>query len=199
MNVTFEDSFWKSLKTLSRHQTWWYKTYDFFRRGIPNFVKNVWFFRKQLWDFRSWDYSYNLQLFARSLEATSDLLENYGNEVEKTRNKKVLKIKRVIYLLHRIRTEDHISDAEKELGELKNTDSWFDQDDTPEEKEHNRKVFNRATELENMEYEELWQILKGQDKEDFNKIYENLSDEEKMKFDHWENWFDGSGIKNWWD
>lgn len=198
MNITFEDSFWKSLKTLSRHQTWWYKTYDFFRRGIPNFVKNVWFFRKQLWDFRSWDYSYNLQLFARSLEATSDLLENYGNEVEKTRNKKVLKIKRSIYLLHRIRTEDYITDAEKELGELKNTD-FFSREDTNEEREHNRKVFTRATELEEQECNELWEILKGQDKKDFNKIYENLSKEEKMKFDHWENWFDGSGIKNWWD
>jgi hypothetical protein len=198
MNVIFEDSFWKSLKTLSRHQTWWYKTYDFFRRGIPNFLKNIWFFRKQLWDFRSWDYSYNLQLFARSLEATSDLLENYGNEIEKTRNKKVQKIKRSIYLLHRIRTEDYITDAEKELGELKNTD-FFSREDTNEEREHNRKVFTRATELEEQECNELWEILKGQDKKDFNKIYENLSKEEKMKFDHWENWFDGSGIKNWWD
>lgn len=198
MDITFADSFWKSLKTLSRHQTWWYKTYDFFRRGIPNFVKNIWFFRKQLWDFRAWDYSYNLQLFARSLEATSDLLENYGNEVEKTRNKKVQKIKRAIYLLHRIKTDDYISDAEKELGELKNTD-FFSREDTNEERDHNRKVFARATELEEQECNELWEILKGQDKKDFNKIYENLSYEEKMKFDHWENWFDGSGIKNWWD
>lgn len=198
MNITFADSFWKSLKTLSRHQTWWYKTYDFFRRGIPNFVKNVWFFRKELWNFRGWDYSYNLQLFARSLESTSDLLENYGNEVEKTRNKKVAKIKRAIYLLHRIRTEEYILEAEKELGELKNTD-FFSREDTNEEREHNRKVFDRATELENMEYEELWQILKGQDKKEFDEIYKNLSDEEKKNFDHWENWYDGSGIKNWWD
>lgn len=198
MNITFADSFWKSLKTLSRHQTWWYKTYDFFRRGIPNFVKNVWFFRKELWDFKGWDYSYNLQLFARSLESTSDLLENYGNEVEKTRNKKVGKIKRAIYLLHRIRTDEYISDAEKELGELKNTD-FFSREDTNEEREHNRKVFERATELENMEYEELWQILKGQDKKEFDEIYKNLSDEEKKNYNHWENWFDGSGIKNWWD
>lgn len=198
MNVTFADSFWKSLKTLSRHQTWWYKTYDFFRRGIPNFVKNVWFFRKELWNFRGWDYSYNLQLFARSLESTSNLLEFHGYENEKTKNKKVAKIKRVIYLLHRIRTDQYISDAEKELGELKNTD-FFSREDTNEEREHNRKVFDRATELENMEYEELWKILKGQDKKEFDEIYKNLSDEEKMNFDHWENWYDGSGIKNWWD
>ena len=26
-----------------------------------------------------------------------------------------------------------------------------------------------------------------------------LSDEEKMKHDHWEQWYDGSGINNWWD
>ena len=65
--------------------------------------------------------------------------------------------------------------------------------------EHNRKVYNRANELEEQEFEEIWVILKGQNKDDFKEIYKDLSDEEKMKYDHWENWFDGSGIKNWWD
>ena len=63
MKIEFADSFWKSLKTLSRHETWWYKTYEFFRRDLPYFLENIWFFRKELYAFRSWDYSYNLDLF----------------------------------------------------------------------------------------------------------------------------------------
>lgn len=161
MEIKFADSFWKSLKTLSRDQTWWYKTYSFFRRDLPYFLENVWFFRKQLWRFRSWDYSFNLEIFSRSLEKTVNTLEFYGHEIDDTRLKKVEKIKRTIYLLSRIRSENYIDQAELELGELKNV-SWFDgREDTLEEREHNKKVFERADEIEKIEFEELWTILKG--------------------------------------
>ena len=100
MKVTFADSFWKSMKVMVRHQTWWYKTYEVFRYKIPMFLENLWFFRKELWSFRSWDYSFNLKLFARSLEKTVNTLEFHGNEIESTRMKKVEKIKRVIYLIN---------------------------------------------------------------------------------------------------
>lgn len=200
MKVTFADSFWKSMKVMVRHQTWWYKTYEVFRYKIPMFLENLWFFRKELWSFRSWDYSFNLKLFARSLEKTVHTLEFHGNEIESTRMKKVDKIKRVIYLINNLDESSYISMAESELGEIKNSDGWIDErEDTPEEKEHNRKVFDRAREIENSEMNEIWSILKGQDMEEYSKKYENLSDEEKMKYDHWEKWFDGSGIKNWWD
>lgn len=200
MKVSFADSFWKSLKRLSMQQTWWYKTYEIFRYKIPMFFKNVWYFRKELWRFRGWDYTFNLQMFSRTLEKTVHTLEFYGNEVESTRNKKIQKIKRVIEIIKNLDENRYISIAEKELGELKNSGGWFqDIEDTPEEKEHNKKVFERSSELEKQEFEELWQILKGQDYQDFRKIYDRLSDEEKWKHDHWENWYDGSGIKNWWD
>lgn len=200
MKVIFADSFWKSLRTLARHQTWWYKTYEVFRYKLPMFFKNIWYFRKELWRFRGWDYTFNLQMFSRTLEKTVHTLEFYGNEVESTRNKKIQKIKRVIEIIKNLDESRYISIAEKELGELKNSGGWFqDIEDTPEEKEHNKKVFDRSSELEKQDFEELWQILKGQDYEDFRKIYDELPDEEKWKHDHWENWYDGSGIKNWWD
>ena len=96
MKVEFAESFWKSLKTLSRHQTWWYKTYEFFRRDLPYFLENIWFFRKELYAFRSWDYSFNLDLFRRSLEKTVDTIENHGNEVDESRLKKVEKMNHLI-------------------------------------------------------------------------------------------------------
>ena len=38
------------------------------------FLRNVWLFRRELWNFRKFDYKYNLDLFCRSLEITRDFL-----------------------------------------------------------------------------------------------------------------------------
>lgn len=199
MEIKFADSFWKSLKVLNRQQTWWYKTYEFFRRDLPYFLENVWYFRKQLWSFRSWDYSFNLQMFGRSLEKTVNTIEYHGFEVDKTRLKKVEKMKRAIYLIDRIRTERYIDQAESELGKLKNV-SWFDGvEDTPEEREHNKRVFDRANEIERSEWNELWTILRGQDLQEYKKMCESKSPEEMSKNDVWGDWFDGSGMNTWWD
>ena len=208
MDVKMTDSFFKSLKVMARHDTWWYKTYELFRYKIPMFLKNVWFFRKNLWEFRGWDYSFNLSLLARSLEKTSSVLEN-GHEVEVPRMKKVEKIKRVIQIINDMRESSYIDRAEKELGELilhdwelETLENGYHQlvdKESPEEKEHNRKVFDRAKEIEQEEFNELWVILKGQNYNEFHEIYKDLPEEQKMKHDHWELWFDGSGIKTWWD
>ncbi len=200
MKIEFADSFWKSLKTLSRHQTWWYKTYEVFRYKIPMFFENLWYFRRELWKFRSWDYTFNLSLLKRSLEKTVHTLEFYGQEIESGRMKKVVKIKRVIELIDNVQNGDYIGRAEKELGELKNSDWFFDErEDTPEEKEHNRKVFDLSHKLEQDEWKELCSIIQGQDYNEYKKIYDKLTPEEKVEEDHWYKWYDGSGLKNWWD
>ena len=108
-----------------------------------------------------------------------------------------------------MRESSYIDRAEKELGELilhdwefENIENGYHQlvdKESPEEKEHNRKVFERAKEIEQEEFNELWVILKGQNYDEFQEIYQKLPEEEKMKHDHWESWFDGSGIKTWWD
>jgi hypothetical protein len=200
MEIKFADSFWKSLKTLSRHQTWWYKTYEFFRRDLPYFLENIWFFRKELWAFRSWDYSYNLDLFRRSLEKTVHTIEYHGNEVDESRLKKVEKMKRAIQLINNIRIDEYVKIAEKELGELKNSDwLWDDREDTDEERIHNKKVFERAREIEDSEWNELWSIIQGQNVKEYSEIYNSKTYEEKKEGDVWNNWFDGSGLKGWWD
>jgi len=200
MEIKFADSFWKSLKTLSRHQTWWYKTYEFFRRDLPYFLENIWFFRKELWAFRSWDYSYNLDLFRRSLEKTVHTIEFHGQEVDESRLKKVEKMKRAIQLIKNVRSDEYVKIAEKELGELKNSDwLWDDREDTDEERIHNKKVFERAREIEDSEWNKLWSIIQGQNVKEYSEIYNSKTDEEKKEGDIWNNWFDGSGMKSWWD
>ena len=162
MDVQFTESFFKSLKRLNRHQTWWYKTYEMFRYKIPYFIENVWYFRKELWEHRSWDYIFSLMMLRRSLTKLAHTLEFYGWEVDESRLKKVAEIKRAIYLIDRIREDEYIKDAETELGELQNSDWLFnDIEDTPEQREHNSRVFKRAHEMEQDEWKELWKIVRG--------------------------------------
>ncbi len=199
MKVTFADSFWKSLKRLSMQQTWWYKTYEVFRYKIPMFFENLWYFRKELWRFRSWDYSFNLMMLSRSLEKTVHTLEFHGWEIEETKNKKVEKIKRVIEIIKSLEESNYINRAEKQIGELRGVEFWEDKEDTPEDKEHNKKVFDLATKIEEDEWEELFNILKGQNHKEYIKLMETQSEEDKWKTDLWTKWFDGSGMKHWWD
>lgn len=199
MEITFADSFWKSLKRLSMQQTWWYKTYEVFRYKIPMFFENLWYFRKELWRFRSWDYSFNLMMLSRSLEKTVHTLEFHGWEIEETKNKKVEKIKRVIEIIKSLEESNYINRAEKQIGELRGVEFWEDKEDTPEDKEHNKKVFDLSTKIEEDEWEELFNILKGQNHKEYIKLMETQSEEDKWKTDLWTKWFDGSGMKHWWD
>ena len=211
MKVTFADSFGKSLKRLIWHQHPVYKFYEFFRYKLPMFFENLWFFRKELWNFRSWDYSFNLNLLSRSLEKTVNTIEYYGHEVDESRMKKVQKMKRVIELLNHIRSDSYIEMAEKELGEVRNIDWQFEKvsdnpdymrlvdNENPEDIEHNKKVYNRADEIEVEEWKEIWRILEGQDRDEYVKLMESTSEEDKRKTDLWYKWFDGSGMKHWWD
>lgn len=210
MEIKVADSFTKSLKRLIWHQHPVYKFYEFFRYKLPQFFKNIWFFRKELWVFRSWDYSFNLMMLRRSLEKTVDTIEYHGHEVDISRMKKVEKMKRVIELLGHIREDDYIEMAEKEIGKLKDYDLEFEpieggegyellDTQTPEDKAHNKKVYERAREIEEQEWNEIWTILKGQDLNEYHKILESMSDEERMKGNGWNKWFDGSGMKHWWD
>jgi hypothetical protein len=199
MEVNFADSFEDSLKKMISHNTWWYKTYNLFRRGIPNFVKNVWRFRKPLWNHNWWDNHASLEFLQVSLTHMADNIEKYGSEIDGPRLKKVEKMRRASQLIQNYINDSYSEMAESELGELILHDWEFEDipdkpgfsrlvdKETPEEKEHNTKVFKRAHEIESQEWNELFEILKGQDVNKFDKDYD------------WEKQFDGSGLKYWWD
>jgi hypothetical protein len=199
MEVNFADSFEDSLKKMISHNTWWYKTYNLFRRDIPNFVKNVWRFRKPLWNHNWWDNHASLEFLQVSLTHMADNIEKYGSEIDGPRLKKVEKMRRASQLIQNYINDSYSEMAESELGELILHDWEFEDvpdkpgfsrlvdKETPEEKEHNTKVFKRAYEIESQEWNELFEILKGQDVNKFDKDYD------------WEKQFDGSGLKYWWD
>ena len=199
MKINFADSFGDSIKTLIKHNTWWYKTYDLFRRDIPRFVKNIWRFRKALWNHYWWDHHGTLIMMEIGLTHIADNVEKYGNEVDESRLKKVIAMRKAIQFIKNYNNDSYIEIAEKELGELvlrkwefedvpdKPGFSQLINNETEAEKKHNSEVFSRAREIEKQEWSELFIILKGQDYTKFNK-----------KID-WNEQFDGSGLKNWWD
>jgi len=199
MEIKFADSFGDSIKRLIRHNTWWYKTYELFRYDLPRFFKNVWTFRKALWNHYWFDHHGTLKFLEVGLTNISDTVEKYGHEVDESRLKKVAAMRRAIELIKNYNEDNYIDMAEKELGELMIHDWEFEpvpdkpgysqlvDNDTDEEKKHNKKVFNRAREIEKQEWDELFVILKGQDYTKFDKDID------------WDKQFDGSGIKGWWD
>jgi len=141
----------------------------------------------------------------------SDIVKNVdekGNEVRESSEKKIRKMRRVVEILEHFRKEDFIDLAEQDLGiNLISRDLEFESNDddtfslvdneSEEEKEHNRKIYNKSTEIEESMYNELWEILKGQDYSKFEKEPEGTP-QDKLH-DHWQNQFDGTGIRGWWD
>jgi len=189
MELHFTDSFYKSLKVLVRHESWWYKTYEFFRYDIYRFFKNIFLFRKELYNFHAWEYSFNLRLFQKSLILTADYLEKNGWEEDVSRGKKVKAIRRVVELLEHVINDDFLNQTEKELGvELKFSKNFWkneSEDKDPVQEEINKKIINRSTEIEKQQWDELWSILKGKEIDFWNES--------------WDEKFDGSDIRGWWD
>jgi len=207
MKVEFENTFFESVKDLIWHETKLWKVWAFIVRGIPNFFGNIWKFRKELYNHQWWDYRYTLEMLYRSLVIMEKELSVKGIEVWPSREKKVLKIRRAIQLLDNRLSDNFTEQAEKELGELHLKPMEWEptedgnykliDNDTNEEREHNRKVFKLSSTIDDREWRELWNIFKGQSMLDFKKYTKTLSKEEQETA--WDNWFNGSDLRGWWD
>ena len=207
MKIQFADTFTDSLKTLIRHNTWWYKTYSLFRYDLPRFFNNIWKFRKGLWNHYWFDHHGTLRFLEIGLTDMADRIEKDGMEVDSSRLKKVAKMRRAVELIKNYNEDNYIEMAEKELGEIV-LHEWEFEDvegkpgysrlvdkDTEEEKDHNHKVFERAREIEESEWNELFTILKGRPSPEFQMFLDKSENKESA----WDNWFDGSDMRGWWD
>lgn len=211
MEVGFAPSFEKSLKKLIWHESKLYKFYSFFRHDITRFCKNVWRFRKALNRHYWWDHHGTLMFMETGLIHMADNLEKHGLEIDESRLKKVAAIRRTVELIRNYNKDLYIDMAEAELGEIIHHDWEFEDvpdkpgysriidQDTEEEKIHNRKVYDRAREIEEQEWNELWQNLKGQDHEEYNELAKTFTEEERRERDRYYEWFNGTGLRGWWD
>jgi hypothetical protein len=192
MKVEVKDTFFESVEKLVWYDTKLWKVWAAIRYDIPLFFKNVWRFRKELYNHQWWDYRFTLEMLYRSLSIMVVKLEKDGIEEDSSRGKKVVKIKRALELLKHKLDDDYIERAEGELGPLSTNSFDFEpvegkdgfyrmvDNDTPAEKKHASKVFKRARVIEEKEWKELWDIFKGKKFTTFEK-------------------FDGSDLRGWWD
>ena len=192
MKVEFKDSFFESLEKLVWYDSNLWKVWAAIRYDIPLFFKNVWRFRKELYNHQWWDYRFHLEMMYRSLSIMEKGMSDKGMEVAETRNVKLIMMRRALELLKHKLDDDYIQRAEGELGELSRNPIEFEpvegkeglysmvDNDTPAEKRHAKKVYKRARVIEEKEWKELWDIFKGK------------------KFTTWEK-YDGSDLRGWWD
>lgn len=160
---------------------------DFFKYELIIGIKNIFFFWKNIWNYRSWDYSFQLKLFAKSLEPLANTLEKNGTEVSITRLKKVKQIRRAIEILNNQADDKYFELAEKTLKYSANIEDY------------NNKIFELSNSLSNDEWDELFKILKGQSHSEFIMFCDKSKLEHTDIRDLWNHWYDGSGIHHWWD
>jgi hypothetical protein len=202
MKTKFKDTFFESFERMVNRQRWYWKTVDLFRYDLPRFFRNLWLFRKNLWN-HTW-YNGDGSILPWVKTAVDDMawkIETRGHEVDESRMKKVAKMKRLSYLIDVCVHDTFIEEAEKELGMKMILHPWefvpaeghegsyelLDKD-TPEEKEHNHKILEKSHQIQKEYWEELCYIIKGQDydliRESGEDFYEKL---------------DGTDIRSWWD
>ena len=166
---------------------------------IPYFIKNMWNFKKELYEYRPWDYTFNLNMLKKSLEQTCDYIEKYGIEEKTSKSKKVKKIKRAVEIIENIVEHKYIDIIENKLGyKVKLNYEFTPVEEVDEDGEHllemktintniaklNKKVYKLSDALEEKEWKELCSILQGQDITKHNNFNKH---------------FNGSGMRNWWD
>ena len=154
MDVQFKDTFFESVEKLVWYDTKLWKVWEAIRYDIPLFFKNIWRFRKELYNHQWWDYRFTLEMLYRSLSIMVVKLENDGIEEDVSRGKKVQKIKRALELLKHKLDDDYVGRAELELGELPHKPFEFEKmedgnyllvdNDTPAEREHAQKIYNKG-------------------------------------------------------
>ena len=180
--------------------TWFDRTRRFLMRDLPNFLINIYKFRKALWNHHWWDYSGTLDFIQIGVEDIANGVEKKGIEVKVTRLKKVERMRRVVEIIKNIREDRYFDIVVEEMGRglgglnyefipCEDKPGFLEMvdKDSEEEQEFKDKYFARMRELEESEWKELWDILKGPDYSKFDRDKD------------WENLYDGSGLSAWWD
>jgi hypothetical protein len=219
MKINISGRFLTSLSKLTTYDSWWYKMYSFFRWDLWAFIGNIWKFRRELYQHRWWDYNFTLQMLRRSVSIMEKGMHN-GLEIRVSRDKKIKKMQRLIELLDNKIEDKYIELAEKELGnqlvfrgfqfeEINEIDTDGEKlyelidDETEEENKLNKLIIDRSREIEETQWSEIWEILKGQSGEELSGQILDMAQEksnELVDFEkNWDDVFDGTGLRGWWD
>jgi hypothetical protein len=162
-------------------------------KELPIFIKNIWIFRDSLWNFRWYNMDGTLYFIKDALEYAIPKYQSQSMEWEQTLNLKIYRMKRLKYLLEVHKNNLYTELAENELGKAhhgkitfipidENEQRFSMVDDLTEEQElHNKKVYQKSTEIEKAHWNEIFETLKGYEIVDYNEQ------------------FDGNGLNHWWN
>lgn len=203
---------------------WTIDVYNTFRRDIWNFFANIWRFRQELYNHHWWDYHFTLQMMYRSISIMEKNMHN-GYEIRQTRDKKIAKMQRVLFLLKSKIDDSYIELAEKELG-LEIIHRGFDFEEIDEKDDNGQKlyrwvdnltevesdinsiIYKKSREIEESHWIELWDILKGQKYSlDLSSNLKEIPPVDQQiininnspEYDDYYDNFDGSDMRGWWD
>ena len=165
MEVRFADTFWPSFKRLIQSENPWHWRY--YKSKWYDFKWQCWAtrkYRKIVKEMIPWDYGSILKMLEFQLSVLSHHLEHKGFEVEESRMKKVKDMKRAIKLLQHQNEDDFIErcgyqDTKFKFIDLEDGTRKMEHEDE-EVARHNKRVFKQANELEQKEWNELFELLK---------------------------------------
>lgn len=140
--------------------------------NIKWFFKNLWRFKRILWEYRTWDFSYCNNLFANSLDWLADQIKN-GHEEVRSANKKVSAIKELASLIRRLTDDDDFGLEEPFINKEISIDEY------DKRRKHTRKEY----------LDRIYRIIYGQENEKYDKT----------DYNKWVENFDGTGYEGWWD
>ena len=102
-----------------------------FYNSFIMFLRNVWAFRRELANFRVFDYHYNLSIFCRSLELTKEFLES-DKTISEGAKENAEQIEQFLKDIHRF--EHSLEYVEAELGEEFPHDCFLNRSDEKDAK-----------------------------------------------------------------
>ena len=85
-------------------------------KGIKNFLKNVWKFRHNLWDYKWWDYEFTLDLLYTSISIMEEEFRTKGIQEKVALSSQVIQMNRVKTILENIKQSNYLDMAKAELG-----------------------------------------------------------------------------------
>jgi len=192
-----------------RTRDWWYDTKWYFR--------NLWRFQPILKEWRSFSYQYQVDLFKFGIDQLAEALDEYGHEVEESRNKRVEAMRELIKEIDRDYEEElkekmHYNHHDKKEKVIKYADGSvsFESFPTEEQKKRTSDYYKALRQERINHYNRIFNLLLGQEEEVIAKEVKAriaaMSEEEKKTMPESELYhkiynevWDGSGIEGWWD
>lgn len=172
---TFKDKvldFWFNVKNCLI-----YKPKEFFR-NLNAFFENVWFFRKELWKYRSFDYYYMLDMWVKAAKGLAHSIEHETWVVDNIAMKEATAIKEMIACLR--------------LLQFDGTPPSNNPEDVV------KKYYTQQEQMYRQAIDRICEILKGQDRKEITEEISN--DEQTSEWNrNYENKYDGTGYRNWWN